>query len=242
MNKIKKYIDDNVSIRVTDFQLLDVSFYGCDARFEFEIRDKETSVVLDTDMETVGSAFMGVDDSEEIYYFLENKGIDFSEEYDDDFDKLPDELKKEFEAHELETYNDMYHEWFFEDEDDEHTEIIEKIRNEMYMPNGLFYVVKDGEAHWIKAEADYFGVHLSSETLKIHRVYNVDAEDWIYALEGVFFDIVSDFGCPPDFSIEFYERNDQHPYTVTSDDLQNDRFTGYIGKAGDTIYEYGMSN
>ena len=242
MNKIKKYIDDNVSIRVTDFQLLDVSFYGCDARFEFEIRDKETGVVLDTDMETVGSAFMGVDDSEEIYYFLENKGIDFSEEYDDDFDKLPDELKKEFEAHELETYNDMYYEWFFEDEDDEHTGIIEKIRNEMYMPNGLFYVVKDGEAHWIKAEADYFGVHLSSETLKIHRVYNVDAEDWIYESEGVFFDIVSDFGYPPDFSIEFYERNDQHPFIVTSEDLQNDRFTGYVGKPGDTIYEYGMSN
>ena len=242
MNKIKPYIDDNVSIRITDFQLLDVSFYGCDARFEFEIRDKETGVVLDTDIETVGSAFMGVDDSEEIYYFLENKGIDFSEEYDDDFDKLPDELKKEFEAHELETYNDMYHEWFFEDEDDEHTEIIEKIRNEIYMPNGLFYVVKDGEAHWIKVEADYFGVHLSCETLEIQRVYNVDAEGWIYALEGVYFDIVSDFGLQPDFSIEFYERDDKHPYIVTSDDLQNDRFTGYVGKPGDTIYDYDLTD
>lgn len=69
MNKIKKYIDDNVSLRVTDFQLLDVSFYGCDARFEFEFRDKETGVVLNTYMETVENAFMGVDDGDEIYTF-----------------------------------------------------------------------------------------------------------------------------------------------------------------------------
>ena len=185
---------------------------------------------------------MGVDDSEEIYYFLENKGIDFSEEYDDDFDKLPDELKKEFEAHELETYDDMYHEWFFEDEDDEPPEIIEKIRDEMYMPNGLFYVIKEGQVHWIEAKADYFGVHLSCETLEIHRVYNVDAEGWIYALEGVWFDIVSYFGLQPDFSIEFYERDDKHPYIVTSDDLQNDRFTGYVGKPGDTIYDYDLTD
>lgn len=69
MNRIKKYIDDNVSLRVTDFQLLDVSFYGCDARFEFEIRDKETGIVMDPDTEMVEYAFMGVDDGEEIYTF-----------------------------------------------------------------------------------------------------------------------------------------------------------------------------
>ena len=208
MIKIKQYIDDNVSIKVTDFQLLDVSFYGCDARFEFEIRDKETGVVLDTDMEEIENAFMGVDDGEEIYFFLDNKGIDFSEEYDDDFDNLPDELKKEFETYELETYDDLYHEWFFQDEDDGHPEIIEKIRDQMYLPNGLFYVIMEGQVHWIEAKADYFGVHLSSETLEIQCVYNENAEKWIYELEGVYFDIVSDFGCHPEFSIVFFERDD----------------------------------
>ena len=238
MIKIKQYIDENVSIKITDFQLLNVSFYGCDARFEFEIMDKETGVVLDTDMETIEYAFMGVDDGEEIYYFLEDKGIDFSEEYDDDFYNLPDELKKEFEAYELETYNDMYHEWFFEDEEEEHPEIIEKIQNQMYLPNERFYVIKEGQVHWIEAKADYFGVHLSSETLKIHKVYNVDMESWIYELEGVYFHIISDFGWPPEFSIDFYERDDQHPYIVTYDDLMNDFFTNYVGKPGDVIYSY----
>ena len=114
MLKIKKYSDENVRVKITDFQLRDVSFYGCDAGFEFEIRDDETDVLLDTDYEIVENAFMGVDDGEEIYYFLEEKGIDFSEQYDDDYDQLPDELKKEYEAYLLEHYDDMYHEYFFE--------------------------------------------------------------------------------------------------------------------------------
>ncbi|MBQ9190825.1 MAG: hypothetical protein IJ142_04375 [Bacteroidaceae bacterium] len=72
MKKIKKYCKDNIRIKITDFELLDVSIYGCDARFEFEIRDNKTDVLLDTDYETIDYAFMGVDDGEEIYYFLEN--------------------------------------------------------------------------------------------------------------------------------------------------------------------------
>ena len=67
MKKIKKYCEDNIRIKITDFELLDVSIYGCDARFEFEIRDNETDVLLDTDYETIDYAFMGVDDGEEIY-------------------------------------------------------------------------------------------------------------------------------------------------------------------------------
>jgi len=237
-NKIKQYCAENVSVRITDFQLLDVSFYGCDAQFEFEIKDKETGVVLDTDMETVENAFMGVDDGEEIYSFLESEGVDFSEEYDDDFDKLPDELKKEFEAYELAAYNDMYHEWFFDAEEDRQSDIIAKILDKLYMPNGLFYVIKDGQVHWIEAKSDYFGVHLASDTLEIHKVYNVNMESWIYVLDDVFFDIVSDFGLRPVFSIEYYHRNNKHPYIVTAEDLENDCYPGYVGKPGDKIYDY----
>ena len=50
---IKKYCKDNIHIKITDFELLDVSIYGCDARFEFEIRDNETDVLLDTDFQKV---------------------------------------------------------------------------------------------------------------------------------------------------------------------------------------------
>lgn len=235
---IKKYCKDNIHIKITDFELLDVSIYGCDARFEFEIRDNETDVLLNKDLEKVENAFMGVDDSEDIYAFLEEKGIDFSEEYDDDFDELPDELKKKFEAYELQNYNDMYHDWFFESEEEEQEGVIEKIMDEMYMPKGLFYIVKGDSAEWIEARYDYFGVNLSSDTLDIRKVYYEDMEDWIYETEGEFFDVVSDGGMSPDFDIEFFKRIEEHPYTVTANDLENDRYTGYVGKPGDVVYDY----
>ena len=81
---IKLFSKENVRIHITDFELLKTTFYGCDARFEYEVRDKETDTLLDTTYDTIENAFMGVDDSEEIYYFLEEKGIDFSAEYDED--------------------------------------------------------------------------------------------------------------------------------------------------------------
>lgn len=202
---IKKYCKDNIHIKITDFELLDVSIYGCDARFEFEIRDNETDVLLDTDFQKVENAFMGVDDSEE---------------------------------YELQNYNDMYHDWFFEAEEEEQEGIIEKIMDELYLPKDLFYVVKGDSAEWIEAKFDYFGVHLNSDTLDIRKVYNVDIEDWIYETEGEFFDVVSDGGMSPDFDIEFFKRIEGHPYTVTANDLENDRYTGYVGKPGDVVYDY----
>ena len=202
---IKKYCKDNIHIKITDFELLDVSIYGCDARFEFEIRDNETDVLLDTDFQKVENAFMGVDDSEE---------------------------------YELQNYNDMYHDWFFEAEEEEQEGIIEKIMDELYLPKDLFYVVKGDSAEWIEAKFDYFGVHLNSDTLDIRKVYNVDIEDWIYETEGEFFDVVSDGGMSPDFDIEFFKRIEEHPYTVTANDLENDRYTGYVGKPGDVVYDY----
>ena len=202
---IKKYCKDNIHIKITDFELLDVSIYGCDARFEFEIRDNETDVLLDADFQKVENAFMGVDDSEE---------------------------------YELQNYNDMYHDWFFEAEEEEQEGIIGKIMDELYLPKGLFYVVKGDSAEWIEAKSDYFGVHLNSDTLDIRKVYNVDIEDWIYETEGEFFDVVSDGGMSPDFDIEFFKRIEEHPYTVTANDLENDRYTGYVGKLGDVVYDY----
>lgn len=163
-------------------------------------------MLLNTDFEKVENAFMGVDDSEEIYAFLEDKGVDFSEEYDDDFEKLPDELKKEFEAYELQSYNEMYHDWFFDAEEEEQEGIIEKIMDELNLPKGLFYVVRGDSAEWIEAKYDYYGVHLSSDTLVIRKVYYEDMEDWIYELDGVIFNITSDGGRLPDFDIEFFEQ------------------------------------
>lgn len=238
MQKIKKYCEDNVHIKITDFDLLDISIYGCDARFYFEIRDDETDVLLDTDCETIENAFMGVDDDGDIYCFLEEKDIDFSEEYDDDYDQLPDELKKEFEAYQLDQYNDMCHEYFFEAEEETQQAFVGKIMDQLYLSKNKFYVVKDEKAYWIEATYDYSGVHLSSDSLDIHKVYNMDMEDWIYEVEGEYFDIVSDGGLSPDFSIEFFKRDDKHPYTVNAEDLENNRYTGYTGKAGDIIYDY----
>lgn len=238
---IKKYCKDNISIKISDFKLKDTSFYGCDATFEFEIIDKETGTHLADDVEIIDSAFMGIDDSEDIYNFLEEKGIDFSEEYDDNFDSLPEELKKEYEEYELVTYNDMYHDWFFEAEEDEKKEIIDRIFKETHLEKGLFYVIKDGAVNWIGAKADYFGVHLHSDTLDIHKVYNINMEDGIYELDGEFFDIVADNYVDwekTDYTILHFKRDEDHPYIVSSGDLRNDRYIGYRGKAGDVIYNY----
>lgn len=239
MRKIKKYCEYNVRIKITDFELLDVSIYGCDARFEFEIRDKETDVLLDTDYETIENAFMGVDDDEEIYYFLEEKGIDFSEEYDDDYDKLPDELKKEYEAYELNHYNDLYHDYFCEGDEETQEEFVDKILENFHFPINKFYIVKGEEVGWIEAITDYFGVHLNCNGIEIQRVYNVDMEGWIYELDGIYFDIECiDWG--QFYPLEFYERDDKHPIIVTAEDLENDMYPGYDGKAGDVLYNYEM--
>lgn len=241
MRKIKKYCVKNVSIKITDFQLLDVSIYGCDARFYFEIRDKETGVLLDTDCETIENAFMGVDDDEEIYYFLEEKGIDFSEEYDDDYDQLPDELKKEYEEYELNHYNELYHNYFFESEEETQEEYVDKVMDQFRLPKNKFYIVNGDTVDWIEATSDYFGVHLSSDGIKIHRVYNMNMEDWIYEADGVYFNIgTSDWGISPDFYIEFFKRDDKDSATVTAEDMENDMYSGYDGKAGDVLYNYIM--
>ena len=236
---IKQYRKENVDLKITDFELLDVSFYGCDARFEFEIRDKETGVLLDTDYETVENAFMGVDDGEEIYYFLEEKGIDFSEEYDDDYTKLPDELKKEFEKYEVSMYDDMYHEYLFDGDEETQDEYVEKIMKQLYLNKDRLYVIKGEEVRWISISTDYFGIHLHSDDVKISRVYNVDMESWIYEVEGEFFYLeVPCWTENPDYHISFFKRDDEHPHIVTGKDLECDIYPGYNGQEGDVLYDY----
>ncbi len=206
---IKQYSAENIRIQITDFELLNTSFYGCDARFDFEIRDKETDVVLATDCETIENAFMGVDDSDEIYSFLEEKGIDFSEEYDDDYDKLPDDIKKEYEEYELLLTDAIEHESFFDEENSSgQDKYIERIMEQLYLDNSLLYIVHDGKVAWIKMESDYYGVHLSSDDVEIHKVYEKDMEDWIYEVEGNYFFITSDFGMNPHYSLNFCEHDE----------------------------------
>ena len=50
-NNIKRYSKENVRIQIKDFELENVSFYGCDAYFDIEIKDKETGILLSTDNE-----------------------------------------------------------------------------------------------------------------------------------------------------------------------------------------------
>ena len=207
-HKIKQYCVESVSIKITDFKLQDVSFYGCDALFEFEIRDDETGLLLDTGFETIENAFMGIDDSEDLYAFLEDKGIDFSEEYDDDFDRLPDELTKDFEEYVLKLYDDHYHEYFFDGDDSTQEEMIYKIKDKHNLDDSLIYVIKGEEIGWIMMSSDYYGVHLKSDDVEIHKVYHVDMQKWIYEVEGEYFDIISDFGPKPDYYITFYKQNE----------------------------------
>lgn len=236
--KVKQYCKENVCIKVVDFELLDVSFYGCDARFEIEIKDQESNVLLDTDFETVENAFMGVDDSEEIYAFLEGKDIDFSEEYDDDFDKLPDELKKEFEEYELSLYNDLYHDYFFDGDDSTQEEIIDKIMDQFYLDESKLYIVRGKDARWIQISSGYLGIHLTSNDVEIHKAYNVNMQEWIYEVEGIYFYIINgDWGLRPDYHLILCKRDEAHPHTVTPDDLENDNYPGYNGKAGDVLYD-----
>ena len=239
MGKIKKYSKENIHIKITDFELRNVSFYGCDAGFDLEIRDSETDVLLDTDYEIVDNAFMGVDDSEDLYSFLEEKEIDFSEEYDDDYDQLPDKIKKEFEEYELELYNDIYHEDFFDGEENAMEEIIGKVTRQLYLPDNKFYIVKGEEVGWIEVESDYFGVHLSSDTVKIHKVYNVDMQDWICETDGAYF-VINDnsYNLSRNYNVVLFERDVSHPYKVTAEDFENDTYPGYRGKVGDVIFDY----
>ena len=111
--------------------------------------------------------------------------------------------------------------------------------DQLYLPKNKFYIVKGEEVGWIEAKSDYSGVHLSSDNVEIHRVYNVNMEDWICEAEGIFFNIIcSDWGMSPEFSIEFFERDDEHPYMVTAEDFENDTYPGYHGKVGDVLYNY----
>ena len=233
---IKIFNKSNVSIRITDFELLDVSFYGCDARFDFEIRDRETDVLLDTSLDIVQDAFPGIDDSEDLYEFLEEKGIDFSADYDDDYDKLPAEMLREFEQREQSMYDDMYHEWFFESDEQEHASIIEKIKDNLYPFRGDIYVIRGEEVAWIEVSYDYFGYHLKGEGVNLQFVYDMGTQKWIYEIDGVFFDLFGTDSCQ--FALVVYEREEDSRYVVTADDLLIDAFPYFDGDEGDVIYYY----
>lgn len=235
---IKLFSEENVRIHVTDFKLLDTSFYGCDARFEYEVRDKETNTLIFTTYDTIEYAFMGVDDSEEIYYFLEEKGIDFSADYDDDYDKLPAEVRKEFEQYELSHYNDIYHEYFFDGGSDVQDVICEKLLDNLYPSPGDIYVIIDDKVSWIDITSDYFGLHPQSGDIVIHRVYNMDEEDWIYEIEGVYFALRTNYSSTNRYSLLLYERDDDSRYVVTEDDITECAFPDYDGQAGDELYNY----
>ena len=181
---------------------------------------------------------MGVDDSEEIYYFLEEKGIDFSAEYNDDYDKLPAEIRKEFEQYELSHYNDIYHEYFFDGGSDVQDVIREKLLDNLYpIPGDIYFIIND-KVSWIDITNDYFVIHPHSDDIVIHRVYNMDNEDWIYEVEGVYFALGMIYSHPRQYTLLFCERDEDSRYVVTENDITKDAFPDYDGQAGDELYNY----
>lgn len=235
--KIKKYSKENVRIQIKEFELKDVSFFGCDACFDFEIRDKETDVLLATDYVTIENAFMGVVDSDDIYYFLEEKGIDFDKEYDGSFHNLPADLQKEYEEYDLDYYNEVYHEQFFDD-DSTLDEFVDKIMQKLYLDDSRRYLIHGKDAAWINVILDGLWLYPHSDEVKIQPVYNVNSEDWIYEADGVYFSVEATW---TDCYFDQYERDETCKYIVTEEDLDNDRFPGYDGKVGDVLYGYNLS-
>lgn len=235
---IKLFSKESITIHITDFRLTDVSIYGCDADFEYEIRDKETGTLLDTDSQRLEYAFMGVDDGDELYLFLKEKGIDFSAEYDDDYDKLPAGLRQEFEQYLIDMYNDLYHDWFFEDEEDAHEDIVEKLHTYLGRPGDIYVIIGD-KVGWIDITDDYFGIHLQCDkNVDLHSVYDMNSEEYIYEIGGVYFEpYVIDWRYKR-YALRFFERDEDSRYEVTDEDCCEGAFTDYYGGEGDILYSY----
>ena len=91
---------------------------------------------------------------------------------------------------------------------------------------------------WIDITSDYFGIHPQSGDIVIHRVYNMDGEDWIYEIEGVYFALRTNYSSTNRHSLLLYERDDDSCYVVTEDDITEGAFPDYDGQAGDELYNY----
>ena len=189
---VKQFNDENLEIKITDFKLDDLSVYGCDATFIYDLIDKETGIKIDEDYDTI-TAFMGVEIDDEIYDFLEEKGIDYEKEYDCDSSKLPKKLYDEYYNMMLDMYNDGYQDYFWECEELQQ-EITEKLMDKAYFPSSKLYVIRNNNVEFIDLSCDYFGVHLKSDTVDIKRVYYDDMEDYVYEIDGVKFDVYYSWG------------------------------------------------
>ena len=237
---IKHYCKNNIRIQITDVQLMDISFYGCDAGFDFEIRDKETDVLLDTGYEYVEYAFPGVDEDEEIDCFLEGKGIDFYEEYDGKFDNIHKDLLEEFKDYLFQIYNEYYQEMFYFGElylD----ECIEKIMRQLDLANNLLYLVRGENVAWITAKRKsrpfYSGIALYSNDLTMRAVYNLNNERWLVEAEGHYFQVID--GCDGLY-LELYKRREDYKVIVTEDNYNEEDLPGYYGEIGIALYYYDL--
>lgn len=91
---------------------------------------------------------------------------------------------------------------------------------------------------WIDITNDYFGLHPQSGDIVIHRVYNMDEEDWIYEVGGVYFELGMIYSQPRQHTLLFYERDDDSRYVVKEDDITKGAFPDYDGYVGDELYNY----
>lgn len=230
--ELKVFNTENVWIWIKSFELTDVSFYGCDVRFYVEIQDKETGILLKVESVEFKNLFPSVDEDEEIDCFLEGKGIDFYEEYDGDFDNIPKDLQEEYEDYLLQSYNEYYQEMFYFGERSlyKYREII--IRK--FPIDKQLYLIRGDNVAWITVGVEYGSTKLHSVDVKIHTVYNINTESWIYDIEGNYFVVY--FSCDHSLHLTFYERDENYKFIVKDDDFIPD----YYGKAGNVLYSYSI--
>ena len=74
------------------------------------------------------------------------------------------DVKKEFEEYELDLYNSIYHEDFFDGEENAMEEIIGKVTRQLYLSNNKFYIV-NGEEYAISSLFVSTGEVLARESI-----------------------------------------------------------------------------
>lgn len=242
--KIKKVNLDNCIIRIKDLEVTDYSFYGTDADFHYDVIDRETNkIIFENEFSSLEWGLMGYEDYDDFDDFLEEKGItyeEFKEKYDEDFDKLPQEMKDEFIISVKERLTDYYYEEYVgEDLCEIDNDLAEKLLDNLYEKDS-YYFIKDEKIYFLDIDYDYFGIHLRNNDNIFEMVYDINRERYIYKIKDTdyYFDIIKDFHHYNSYNIIEMKREKNNKKKVTGEDLENDIFPGYYGKIGEYVYCY----
>lgn len=237
-NRIKKFIADNIKIVVTGIEITDTSFYGTDARFDFEIRDKQTDILLDEDSESLEWCLPGYEGDEEYLeeWLKEEYDIDFEKDYDYDYERLPEHITEEWHNREVETLNDCYQDAELSDViTDGIIEKLEKVA--VNSRKELFYIIVGDKANVYEVSFDYYGPHVTgyNNSNTVELVWYLDAQEEIFYVDGVYFDVFG-FDRYERYEYEEYVRDDSSAFVVNEDYLDGlPSATPYLGKV---VYDY----